>query len=53
MSNKNKQTGSLALIVVLTIALTIALVGLAKKLQDAQVKSIQGTIEQQFQEKGE
>ena len=53
MSNKNKQTGSMTLVVVLIIALTIALVGLAKKLQDAHVKSIQGIIEQQFQLKGE
>jgi hypothetical protein len=52
MSNKNKQTGSLTLVVVLTIAFTIALVGLAKKLQDAHVKSIKGIIEQQFQERG-
>ena len=53
MNNKDKQTGNITLVVVLAIALTIALVGLGKKLADAKVRDIQKTIEQQFQEKGE
>lgn len=44
MSNLGK------LILVLVIAVTIAIVGLGKKLADAKVKSIQQTIEQQFNE---
>lgn len=44
MSNLGK------LILVLVIAVTIAIVGLSKKLADAKVKSIQQTIEQQFNE---
>lgn len=52
MSNKTKQTGTLTLLVVLAIATTLALVGLAKKMQDAHVKSIQQTIEQQFKTGG-
>ena len=50
MSNKNKQDGYLTLLVVFAVALTIALVGLGKKLADAKVKSIEQTIEQQFNE---
>lgn len=38
------------LILVLVIVLTVAIVGLGKKLADAKVKSIQQTIEQQFNE---
>lgn len=55
MSNKTKQNaGYLTLVAILGIALAIAIVGLSKKLADAKVKSIQQTIEQQFNEvKGE
>ena len=48
MSNKTKQVGTITLTLVLTVALVLGLIGLAKKLQDAHIKSIQGTIEQQF-----
>lgn len=48
MRNKDKQVGTIALALVLTVALVLGLIGLAKKLQDAHIKSIQGTIEQQF-----
>ena len=51
MSNKTKQVGTVTLALVLTVALVLGLIGLAKKLQDAHIKSIQGTIEQQFQGK--
>lgn len=51
MSNKTKQTKVVSLVLVLTVALVLGLVGLAKKLQNAHIKSIQGTIEQQFKEK--
>lgn len=48
MRNKDKQVGTIALTLVLTVALVLGLIGLAKKLQDTHIKSIQGTIEQQF-----
>lgn len=51
MSNKTKQNaGYLTLVIVLGIALAIAIAGLGKKLADAKVKSIQQTIQQQFNE---
>ena len=49
MRNKDKQVGTIILTLVLTVALVLGLIGLAKKLQDAHIKSIQGAIEQQFQ----
>ena len=49
MSNKTKQNaGYLTLILVLTVALITGLLVVGKKLQDAQVKSIEQTIQQQF-----
>lgn len=51
MSNKTKQNaGYLTLIVVLTIALITGLVVVGKKLQDAQIKSIEQTVQQQMQQ---
>lgn len=51
MSNNSKQNaGYLTLVVVLGIALAIALGGLAKKMSDAKVKSIEQTVTQQLQQ---
>jgi hypothetical protein len=49
MGNKSKQTGATKLLLVLTVALIIGLLGLANKMQQAHIKSIKGVIEQQFQ----
>lgn len=50
MRNNNKQTGLLTLLLVLTVAAVLSLVVLAKKLQDAHIKSINKTISEQFEQ---